>query len=600
MQPRKNILLVYPQVPNNTYWSFHYALSFVGKKSSMPPLGLITLAAMIPDTYTLKLVDMNVTKLIDDDLGWADLVFISAMIVQKASFQSVVQRCRKFGRTVVAGGPYPTRSYGEITGVDHFVLGEVEDTFAQFLADFEQGRARLIYSFDHRPDMAKAVLPRFDLLDLSAYASMSVQYSRGCPFKCEFCDIWTVYGNRTRVKPAQKMIAEIDYLHELGWRGPVFIVDDNFIGNKKRVKKELLPALIHWQKSHRHIYRFFTEASINLANDPELLSAMRDAGFNEVFIGIETPSKAALKETGKSQNLKVDMVAAIRTIQRYGMEVMAGFILGFDSDKEDIFQRQIDFIQRAAIPKAMIGLLTALPGTQLYERLQNQDRILAASAGNNTHHMMTNFKTRMAPELLKQGYRKVLAAIYDPHLKNYFARCNQLLDSIEDRALFQRPVAWREIRILFKSLMRQPFTAYGGQFVRFAIRNFFKNRSIFGESIKFAIEGHHFHMITRESLKADQLVSALEKGYADYRQQLDCCLTALKTNSADAMSRAAVLWGQNSCWLNQIKKKIEKVQGDFQEDVRQRYADVSRSIYERFRAFESSLPEVNMESGHSG
>jgi hypothetical protein len=225
---------------------------------------------------------------------------------------------------------------------------------------------------------------------------------------------------------------------------------------------------------------------------------------------------------------------------------------------------------------------------------------MAASAGNNTHHMMTNFKTRMAPELLKQGYRKVLAAVYDPHLKNYFARCNQLLDSIEDRALFQRRIAWPEIRILFKSLMRQPFTAYGGQFVRFAIRNFFKNRSIFGESIKFAIEGHHFHMITRESLKADQLVSALEKGYADYRQQLDYCLKALKTNSADAMNRAAALWRQKIRWLDQIKNKIEKIHGDFQQDVRQRYADVSLSIYERFRAFESSLPKVNMKSEFSG
>jgi radical SAM superfamily enzyme YgiQ (UPF0313 family) len=600
MHPRKNALLVYPEVPHNTYWSFHYALKFVGKKSGMPPLGLVTLAAMLPDSYNLKLIDMNITALTDEDLRWADLVFISAMIVQKSSFQTVVQRCRQLGRTVVAGGPYATTGYGEIAGVDHFVLGEVEETFPTFLADFEQGRARPLYHSDHRPDMTQAVLPRFDLLALSAYASMSVQYSRGCPFRCEFCNIWAVYGNRPRVKPAQKILVELDRLYQLGWRGPVFIVDDNFIGNKRRVKMELLPALIQWQKKHRHVYRFFTEASINLAEDPDLLAAMRDAGFNEIFIGIETPSQAGLKETGKAQNLKVDMAAAIRTIQRYGMEVMGGFILGFDSDQEDIFQRQIDFIQRAAIPKAMIGLLTALPGTRLYDRLQSQGRITTESAGNNTHHMTTNFETRMAPEQLKQGYRKVLAAIYDPCLKNYFARCNRLLDSIEDRSLFQRRIGWPEIQILFKSIVRQPFTAYGGQFVRFAIRNFLKNRSIFGESIKFAIEGHHFHMITQETLKADQLVSALEKGHADFRRQLDACLRSLKTNSADAMRHAAALWRHKIHWLNQIQKKIEALHADFQEDVRQRYAEVSGSIHERFRAFESSRSKPTMGSDFLG
>lgn len=380
----KKILLVYPEVPGNTYWSFKHALKFVGKKSAMPPLGLITVAAMLPDDYRLKLVDMNIEPLKSEDIQWADAVFISAMIVQKESFRKVVVISNRLETPVIAGGPYAASHYREISGVDHFVLGEVEETFDRFLGDWEKGAAAKVYPAGSPPDLTRPVMPRFDLLDMNAYSSLSIQYSRGCPFKCEFCDIWKTYGNKPRVKSGKAIVAELQSMYNAGWRGAVFVVDDNFIGNKNRVKRDLLPQIITWQEKHHFVFRFFTEASINLAGDDALLEGMRDAGFNEVFIGIETPSREALRETGKYQNLKVNVQDAVLKIQRYGIEVMAGFILGFDSDRDDIFERMIAFIQKSAIPQAMVGLLTALPGTELYRRLKIEDRLLTESGGNNT------------------------------------------------------------------------------------------------------------------------------------------------------------------------------------------------------------------------
>ncbi|MFO8084633.1 MAG: B12-binding domain-containing radical SAM protein [Desulfobacterales bacterium] len=513
MSSVKNILLVYPEIPKNTYWSFKYALSFIGKKSAMPPLGLITVAALFPKNCILKLVDMNVEPLVSADIRWADAVFISAMIVQKKSFAAVVKACNRFKKPVIAGGPYPTTSHQEIAGVDHVLSGEIEEVFSKFFEDFQNGVAKKVYPIPSHPCLSNTPIPRFDLLKMDAYSCMSIQYSRGCPFNCEFCDIWTIYGNRSRVKPAENVIREIDMLYQLGWRNPVFVVDDNFIGNKRRVKKELLPALKQWQEEHEFVYRFFTEAGINLADDDELIDAMRDVGFNEVFIGIETPSKKALRETGKLQNLKSDMLQAVRKLQQKGMEVMGGFVVGFDSDQEDIFDRQIAFIQKAGIPKAMIGILEALPATRLYSRLEKEGRILCDSDGNNTHHMETNFVTRMDRDTLKNGYKKVLETLYDNNLKNYFTRCNICLDHIKNSKLFNRKKYPGKIRILFKSLLYQTFTPYGRQYWKFLFRNIFKNPDKLAEVVRMAIQGHHFRMITQELLKAERVSSALESGY---------------------------------------------------------------------------------------
>jgi radical SAM superfamily enzyme YgiQ (UPF0313 family) len=574
----KNILLVYPEIPKNTYWSFEYALPFIGKKCSMPPLSLITVAAFFPDTCRLKLVDMNIEPLNEEDIKWADAVFVSAMIVQKKSLKTVINMCNRLEKPVIAGGPYPTTSHEEIAGVDHFLLGEVEESFLNFFEDLINGTAKRIYPAPSPPALSNTAIPRFDLLNLDAYASMSIQYSRGCPFRCEFCDIWMIYGNRSRVKSAENMIKEIDTLYRLGWRRSIFIVDDNFIGNKQRVKKEMLPALEKWQQDHDFVYRFFTEASINLAYDDELIDAMRDTGFNEVFIGIETPSRKALRETGKIQNLKMDMLQAVRKIQGKGLEVMGGFVVGFDSDKEDIFDRQIAFIQQAGIPQAMIGILTALPATKLYHRLEKQGRILDVADGNNTHNMDTNFITQMGREKLKNGYGKVLETLYDYNLKNYFTRCSTCLDHLGENKLYNRKIYWGEIRTAFKSILKQTFTPYGYQYWKFLIRNIAKHPKKFSEFMRMAIQGHHFRMITQELLKIEQVSSTLEEGYTYFKKQLDQYSKLLKTNSREAVEHMATLWDEKQRLLDNARKKIDAIHEDFRDDIYQKYNDLSEKM----------------------
>ncbi len=586
MPKYKHILLVYPEVPNNTYWSFTYALKFIRKKSSMPPLGLITVAALIPAGYDLKLVDMNIEPLQDPDIKWADAVFISAMMIQQPSMASVISRCREMGKKVVAGGPIANSSHDEITGVDHFVRGEVEHFLPGVLDDLENEAAPHLYPPPPRPDITHSAPPRFDLLNMDAYASMSVQYSRGCPFHCEFCDIWPVYGNRPRLKSAGTLIAELDTLYRLGWRGPVFIVDDNFIGNKKAVKDQLLPALKQWQQDHGHPFKFFTEASINMADDEDLLTAMRESGFNEVFIGIETPDEDGLKETGKTQNLKSDLGRSIRTIQQHGIEVMAGFIIGFDNDKEDIFARQIAFIQNNGIPKAMIGLLNALPGTRLYQRLQKENRILTASAGNNTHNLSTNFITRMDDRKLRDGYKTILAHIYDFRLKNYFERCNRMLDSIEHRDFFQRQIRFPEISAFLTSLLRQPFTPYGAQYLKFLCRNLFKHRDVFAEVVTLGIVGHHFHTITHETLKVEKISTVLDEKYRYFNELTARYSQAIMDNSMDNIASVAKLWAKRGRLLKQMRHKIEKIDIDFRQDLVHKYLTLSAQMREALNRFE--------------
>ncbi len=587
MPQYKNILLVYPEVPGNTYWSYRYALKFINKKSAMPPLGLISIAALFPEGYDLKLVDLNVRCLEDDDILWADAVFISAMIVQKESMEAVVQRCRSFGRTVVAGGPYVTNSHEEIRGVDHLLLGEVDHTFSDFLQEMENGTAESIYAMPAHPDISRLPVPRFDLLEMDAYGSMAVQYSRGCPFHCEFCDIWTVYGNTPRLKTAETLVAEIDALYRLGWEGAVFMVDDNFIGNKRRVKHELLPALKAWQEKHGYPFHFFTEASINLADDETLLSGMREAGFNEVFIGIETPSREGLAETGKSQNLKTDMEKSVRKIQRHGIEVLAGFIIGFDSDPPDIFDRQIDFIQKNAIPKAMIGLLTALPGTRLFQRLEREGRLLSSPAGNNTHALNTNFVTTMDPQVIRQGYKKLLGYLYDRRMKNYFARCASLLDTIEFRNFYQRKIRFAEVKVFFKSIIRQPFTPYGFQYIKFIIRNLFKNRDLFAEVVTLSVCGHHFHKITRLALKKDKIESLLEEKNRYFSELVTQYSAALKINSEKRLKYVNRLWKKRIRLLRQMHAKINRLNKDFRTDLNRRYLEISIHMRDQMIRFET-------------
>jgi len=411
-------LLVSPEYPE-TFWNFTHALRFIGKKAPHPPLGLLTVAAMLPAEWELRLVDMNVEPLRDEALRWADLVCISAMSVQSASVRAVMARGKAAGVPILAGGPLFTTAPDDFPAVDYLVLNEAEVTLPRFLEDFQHGRARPRYTDAAHADLAATPIPRWDLLRARAYAAMSVQLSRGCPFDCEFCNITSLYGRVPRVKDAARVTAELDAVYQMGWRGPVFFVDDNFIGNKRRVKTEILPAISDWMTAHRHPFIFNAQVSLNLADDPELLALLTRAGFITVFIGIESPNDDSLAECNKIPNADRDLIASVKTIQRAGLQVQAGFIVGFDSDPVSIFDRVAAFIQESGIATAMVGLLNAPRGTRLYQRLEAEGRLTGDMTGDNTDGSL-NFTPTMQRDTLLQGYRRIIESIYAPG--NYYAR----------------------------------------------------------------------------------------------------------------------------------------------------------------------------------
>jgi len=411
------ILLVYPLYPE-TFWSLTHALDLMGKKAAIPPLGLLTIASMIENGNDLKLVDMNVKQLNDEDILWADYVFVSAMITQKESAEETIHKCKQLGKKIVAGGPLFNNLQHEFPEVDHFILNEGEMTIPLFLEDLKNGTAKKIYTSDIRPDISTVPIPKWDLVDLNDYARMAIQFSRGCPFDCEFCDIVNLNGREPRVKTAEQFLKELNSLYDRGWRSSIFIVDDNFIGNKPQVKA-LLKELIKWRKEKRYRWSFMTQLSLNVASDDELLMLLQKAGFSTVFIGIETPSKTSLEECGKFQNKNRDMVKDVKKIYNYGMEIYGGFIIGFDSDDETIFNTQFEFIQETGIVVAMMGLLTALPGTRLYKRLKSENRLTQESGGNNID-LNINFIPTMDKEVLISGYKNLLINLYS--VKNYYDR----------------------------------------------------------------------------------------------------------------------------------------------------------------------------------
>lgn len=411
------ILLVYPEYPD-TFWSFNHALKLMGKKAAMPPLGLLTIATMLEKDNELKLIDMNVNSLTDKDILWADYVFISAMITQKDSTIDIIRRCKNFNIKIVAGGPLFTSSHRDFPDVNHFILNEGEITIPLFLEDLKNGTPKKIYNAEDRPDISLVPVPKWDLINLNDYAKMALQFSRGCPFDCEFCDIVNLNGRVPRVKSVEQFMKELNSLYDCGWRSSIFIVDDNFMGNVTQVKL-LLRELIKWRKDKHYTWSFMTQISINFASDDELLLLMKEAGFSTVFIGIETPSKKSLDECGKFQNKNRDLVKDVKKIYNHGMEVYGGFIIGFDNDDETIFNTQFEFIQETGIVVAMMGLLTALPGTKLYNRLKSENRIISESSGNNIDFQL-NFIPKMEEEFLISEYKKLLLSLYN--VKNYYDR----------------------------------------------------------------------------------------------------------------------------------------------------------------------------------
>ncbi len=487
------ILLVYPEFPE-TYWSFRHALSFEGKRSAFPPLGLLTVAGLLPKIWEKRLVDLNIETLKDADLRWADMVFASAMIVQRKSLDEVIRRAQKLGKKVVVGGPYVTTGADQLDAADYIFLGEAEATLPEFVRDVERGEVKRVYQAPERPALTLSPVPDFSLVDFKRYSAMSIQYSRGCPFQCEFCDIIEIYGRVPRTKTNEQMLAELDALRDANWRGMVFIVDDNFIGNKRRVK-EFLPALADWSDRNSHPFSFLTEASVNLAQDNELLEKMRRARFRRVFLGIETPVEASLKEAQKGQNTRCDLQGLVKKIQSYGMEVMAGFIVGFDNDPEDIFERQIEFIRDSAIPLAMVGLLTALPDTQLWRRLEKEGRLLGESSGNNTDGSL-NFIPKMDTKRLLEGYQTIVRSIYSP--KEFYQRALHCLERVvtlvpEPRRTGLLTDALTLSRVLLALGIRDSARR---EFWRFMGTAFTQHRDKFAEAVRLAAMGYHFRKLT--------------------------------------------------------------------------------------------------------
>ena len=419
------ILMVYPRYPD-TFWSFRHALKFIFKKATFPPLGLLTVAAMLPEQWEKKLVDLNIANLSDKDIKWADYVFISAMVAQDRSAREVVDRCRELGTKIVGGGPVFSLGYEEFghDDLDHLISNEAEDLLPLFVQDLENGCAKHSYSSQEFPSIEKTPVPLWSLIDRKKYQSMTIQYSRGCPYNCEFCDIVIMNGHVPRTKTADQIVAELDALYDMGWRASVFFVDDNFIGNKPKLKSEILPAIIKWMDEKKHPFVFFTEASINLADDEQLMHLMTRAGFDTVFVGIESPNEESLVECNKMPNKGRDLLASVKKIQNHGLQVQGGFIVGFDSDPASIFKAQIDFIQNSGIVMAMVGVLMAPPGTKLYKRLAQENRLLPGGTGDNTDGS-TNFIPRMGHETLIRGYKHVVDTIYAP--KPYYERIRTLL-----------------------------------------------------------------------------------------------------------------------------------------------------------------------------
>jgi radical SAM superfamily enzyme YgiQ (UPF0313 family) len=514
----KRVLLVYPKTPVTTYWSFRYALPFLGKKTMMPPLGLLTVAALLPEGYETRLVDLNVRDLQPEELQWCDLVFLSAMIVQRRSFEQVVRAAKSCGKTVVAGGPYPISAWQQIEGVDHFVLDEAELTLPAFLADLEAGRPRQLYRSSARADMEQTPPPRFDLVDTGSYESMAVQFSRGCPFECEFCDIIEMFGRQPRTKSPGQFLRELQLLYETGFRGSLFVVDDNFVGNRRRVK-QLLPPLAQWQERNGYPFHLYTEASLDLAQDEELMELMVEAGFGMVFVGIETPDSEALALAHKRQNLRGDMLADVRRIQREGLEVAGGFIVGLDGEGEDIFERQLDFIQAAGIPMAMVGLLQPVPNTRLFRRLESEGRLLGSTQGNNTHDFHLDFVPLQPAERLLAGYKELLRRLYSPG--NYFERCLGLLRELPLPPRRGGKVSMAEIRAFLLSLARQSFSAYGPRYLGYLMWALFRYTARFPLAVALAIKGYHFLRMTREILKADAFKTLLGTTYASLRSEAE-------------------------------------------------------------------------------
>lgn len=494
------ILLTYPEYPN-TFWSFKHALKFVGKKTSFPPLGLLTIASFLPKEWNVRLVDLSVQELKDDDLAWADYVFISAMLVQRKSTLDIIKRAKSHKKKIVAGGPMFTTGYKDFPSVDAIVVGEGETVMDELIKDMENGNLKHLYIPERRPDMSEIPVPKWDLVNFKNYVSIPVQFSRGCPFNCEFCDIIIINGRTPRTKSPEQMVKEFDAIYRNGWRGSVFIVDDNFIGNRKKVK-EMLKAIIKWQKERDYPFTLLTEASINLSDDEELMDLMVKANFEKVFIGIESPNEESLKEAGKIQNVKRNLLLSIKTLQRRGFEVMGGFIVGFDHDTKKVFDEMIDFIQKSGVVVSMFGILNILPETRLFKRLKKEKRLIEISSGNNTDFSVNFIPKNMTVTELIEGYKRVVKTIYS--YKYYFKRLCEFIKEYNPKVKYN--VSFSEFIYGAKAFIKSIFILGLFENSRFYywktfIETLFTKPKALVKAVTLSIYGYHFKKVYEEYMK---------------------------------------------------------------------------------------------------
>lgn len=488
--------MIFPEFPD-TFWSFKHALKFVNKKVSNPPLGLMTISALLPVDWNKKLIDTNIYTLTDEDIDWADLVFISAMDVQRKSTEDLIARVKSRGKKIAAGGPLFTEDYDQFPNVDYLVLNEGEITLPEFISDLSQGNPKHIYRTSLYADMHQSPAPDISVIKLNDYDCMSIQFSRGCPFNCDFCNVTALLGHEPRLKSAQQIISELDQLYAAGWRRNVFFVDDNFIGNKKILKEEILPALIKWRKGKTGCL-FLTEASINLADDKQLMKMLVQAGFISVFIGVETPDEDSLSNCNKKQNLKRDLIADIHEIQNNGLQVMGGFIVGFDSDSPTIFNRMIDFIQKSGIVTAMVGLLQAPNKTELYSKLENQGRIIKEMTGDNTDGT-SNIVPVMDPQLLRNGYLKIMDKIYSP--KFFYKRIKTFLREYNP-AKASVTIEINEVVALIKTVFLIGFNPRNAIYYwDLFFWSLFTCPSKFPLAITLTVYGYHFNKVANQNKK---------------------------------------------------------------------------------------------------
>ncbi len=499
------VLLVYPKYPIS-FWGFQYSLPFIRCKATLPPLGLLTVAAMFPKEWEVRLADQNIGPISDKDILWANVVFISAMLAQSEATLQILEYCHSIGKKTIAGGPLFTADPDKFEDlVDCLILNEAEITFKLFLRDWQNGGIESVqakYSSSEFCNIRETPIPRWKLLgrNFKKYSSMSIQFGRGCPYDCEFCNVTTLCGRKMRLKGTEQIIAELQALYEMGWRDSVFFVDDNFIGNVPKAK-EALVEIANWQKERAYPFPLYTQSSMNLADDVELLELMVEAGFDRVFIGIETMNKASLEETGKTQNLQGDLLRRIRNIQNAGIEVMGGFIVGFDADTEDVFRELADFIQLAGIPTAMVGIMQAWPGTKLWKRLLSEERLLDEATGNNADGTCSFIPKNMTVDELIEGHQYILHELF-LNSKKYGERLAVLLKECPQETYSRKPTFEGAYAFLLSVLKIGIFSEARGEYWRSLRLAFKENPKAMHQAVKHWIFQAHFREVSQQIVDA--------------------------------------------------------------------------------------------------